>query len=229
MEHEIEEAQKNQRAYPLQLERLDGLLRSLEDKKEEHRRTIEELERERKKKEGELELENEKIKRSQLRLLEAKTNKEYQALLKEIEWTKEINSQREEDIINILEESDELKNSYESLKERAAKEKEEMEEEIGRVKERMVQAEKDIAQWHETKADIIKELDPQLLQRYTILKEKRDGIAIVLAKNEACQGCYVNIPPQMYIEVQKNMEIILCPNCNRILYWENREDARLTT
>lgn len=229
MEHEIEEAQKNQRAYPLQLERLDGLLRSLEDQKEEHRRTIEELERERRKKEGELELENEKIKRSQLRLLEAKTNKEYQALLKEIEWTKEINSQREEDIINILEESDELKNSYESLKERAAKEKEEMEEEIARVKERMVQAEKDIAQWHETKADIIKELDPQLLQRYTILKEKRDGIAIVLAKNEACQGCYVNIPPQMYNEVQKNMEIILCPNCNRILYWENREDARLTT
>ena len=229
MEHEIEEAQKNQRAYPLQLERLDGLLRSLEDEKEEHRRTIEELERERRKKEGELELENEKIKRSQLRLLEAKTNKEYQALLKEIEWTKEINSQREEDIINILEESDELKNSYESLMERAAKEKEEMEEEIAGVKEQMVQAEKDIAQWHETKADIIKELDPQLLQRYTILKQKRDGIAIVLAKNEACQGCYVNIPPQMYIEVQKNMEIILCPNCNRILYWENREDARLTT
>jgi predicted nucleic acid-binding Zn-ribbon protein len=55
------------------------------------------------------------------------------------------------------------------------------------------------------------------------LKEKRNGIAIVLVKNEGCQGCYVNIPPQMYNEVQKNNEIILCPNCHRILYWENKD------
>jgi predicted nucleic acid-binding Zn-ribbon protein len=27
----------------------------------------------------------------------------------------------------------------------------------------------------------------------------------------------------MYNEVQKNMDVILCPNCHRILYWETNE------
>ncbi len=210
-------------AYPQQLERLKGLLKSLEEKKEEEKRRIEELEKDRRKKEGELELESERIKRSQLRLLEVKTNKEYQALLKEIEWAKELNSQREEEIIKILEEIDQLKENYESIMEKAQKETEQIKEQIEKVKMQMAQVEKDIAQWQHNREEIIKELDPQLLKRYNIIKEKRDGIAIVLVKNEACQGCYVNIPPQMYNEVQKNMEIILCPNCNRILYWENEK------
>ncbi|MBW2039909.1 MAG: hypothetical protein JRI46_10045 [Deltaproteobacteria bacterium] len=224
VEQDIDEAQKDKGAYPLELERLKGLLRSLEDRKEEKKRGIEELERERRKKEGELGLESERIKRSQLRLLEAKTNKEYQALLKEIEWAKEINSQQEEEVIKILEEIDQLKDNYESIKEKGEREREEIEGEIEKVKERMIQVEKDIAQGHQTREEIIKDLDPQLLKRYNTIKEKRDGIAIVLVKNEACQGCYVNIPPQMYNEVQKNREIILCPNCNRILYWEGTKN-----
>lgn len=223
VEGEIEKAQEDKIAYPLELERLEYQLTSLEEKKEEEKRRIEELERQRSKKEGELELESERIKRSQVRLLEIKTNKEYQALLKEIDWAKEINSQREEEIIKILEEIDQLKDSYESLKEKAATNKEEIEAEIENIREQMVQVEKDIAQGQETKEEIIKELDPQLLKRYTSLKEKRGGIGIVLVKRGVCLGCYVNIPPQMYNEVQKNREIILCPSCNRILYWQSNE------
>ncbi len=223
VERNIEEAQKDKRAYPLELERLEGLLKSLEDKKEEKKRRIEELERERRTKEGELELEKERIKRSQLRLLEVKTNKEYQALLKEIEWAKELNSQGEEVVIKILEEIDQLNDDYKYVKERAEKERGGIEGDIEKAKEQMVQVEKDIAKWRETNEEIIKELDPRLLKRYNTIKEKRDGIAIVLVKNEVCQGCYVNIPPQIYNEVQKNLEIILCPNCNRILYWETSE------
>ncbi len=220
MERDIKEAQKAKETYPLELERLRGLLKSLEERQEEEKRKIEELEKQRRTKEGELELESERVKRSQLRLLEVKTNKEYQALLKEIEHAKEFNGQREEEIINILDEIDQHKINYESLVERAQREKGEIGEEIEKVKGLMVQVEKDIAQWHKINEDIIKELDPQLLKRYNTIKEKRDGIAIALAKNEACQGCYVNIPPQMFNEVQKNVEIILCPNCQRILYWE---------
>jgi len=224
VERRLDEDQKNKKAYPLELDKLKGVLISLKNRKEEEKRKIDELEKERKKQEIEFDMENEKIKRSQLRLLDVKTNKEYQAFLKEIEWAKEVNSQREEEIIKILDEIDQLKKNYESLNQMAEREREEIEEEIGKVEDHMILVDKDIAQCQKAREEIINELDPQHLKRYTILKEKRDGIAIVLVKNEACQGCYVNIPPQMYNEVQKNMDVILCPNCHRILYWENREN-----
>jgi predicted nucleic acid-binding Zn-ribbon protein len=222
VEQQIEEAQSKKVAYPLELERLQALLKAQEVKQEEEKRRIEELEKERMSMEGELELENERIKRSQLKLLEIKTNKEYQALLKEIEMGKEHNSQREEEIIRMLEEIDQLKTDYASTVERTLAGKKEIDEKTAQVKNQMVKVEHDIAQWDQNREEIIKELDPDLLKRYNMLKDKRNGIAVVLVKNEGCQGCYVNIPPQLYNEVQKNKEIILCPNCNRILYWENK-------
>jgi predicted nucleic acid-binding Zn-ribbon protein len=204
------------------LESLQGLLKAQEEKKEEEKRRIEELEKERVRLEGELEMESERTKRSQLKLLEIKTNKEYQALLKEIEMGKEHSSQREEEIIKMLDEIDRLKTDYASTVERAHKERKEIEEEQEKVKEQMVTVEHNITHWHHNREGIVRELDPELLKRYTVLKERRNGIAVVLVKNEGCQGCYVNIPPQMYNEVQKNKEIIVCPNCHRILYWENK-------
>lgn len=221
LELRIEETQKDKATFPLELEKLEGLLRAQEEQQEKQKQSIEELEKERVTMEGELELENERIKRSQLKLLEIKTNKEYQALLQEIEGGKEHNSQREEEIISMLEEIDRLKADYESTVERVRKERVEIEQETTAIKEQMAKAERDIAHWQQTRGEIVGELDPELLQRYTTLKEKRDGIAVVKVKNEGCQGCYVNIPPQLYNEVQKNQEIILCPNCNRILYWED--------
>ena len=222
VEQQIEEAQNKKIAYPFELERLEALLKAQEEKQEEEKRRIEELEKKRVSMEGELELENERIKRSQLKLLEIKTNKEYQALLKEIEMGKEHNSQREEEIIRMLEEIDQLNTDYTSTVERALTERKEIDEETAQVKDQMVKVEHDIAHWHQNKEEIVKELDPDLLKRYNTLKDKRNGIAVVLVKNEGCQGCYVNIPPQLYNEVQKNKEIILCPNCHRILYWENK-------
>ena len=222
LERQVEEAQKEQESYPLTLDRLQGLLKAQEEKKEEEKRKIEEIERERIKMEGELEMENERTKRSQLKLLEIKTNKEYQALLKEIETGKEHTSQREEEIIRMLEEIDRLKADYASTIERAHKERKEIEEEQAKVREQMVIVEQNIIHWHHNREEIVRELDPELLKRYTTLKERRNGIAVVLVKDEGCQGCYVNIPPQMYNEVQKNKEIIVCPNCHRILYWENK-------
>lgn len=222
LERQVEEAQQEQESCPLTLERLQGLLKAQEEKKEEEKRRIEEIERERIKLEGELEMESERIKRSQLKLLEIKTNKEYQALLKEIETGKEHNSQREEAIIGMLEEIDRLKADYASTIERAHKERKEIEEEQAKVREQMVAVEQNIIHWHHNREEIVRELDPELLKRYTTLKERRNGIAVVLVKDEGCQGCYVNIPPQMYNEVQKNKEIIICPNCHRILYRENK-------
>jgi predicted nucleic acid-binding Zn-ribbon protein len=41
----------------------------------------------------------------------------------------------------------------------------------------------------------------------------------VPAVNSICNGCNVNIPPQMYNELQRCKSVKLCPNCQRIIYW----------
>jgi hypothetical protein len=225
VERQIEESRREMGSYPAALERLQQMRKAQDEKEEEEKKRIEELERERMNKEGELEMERERIKRSQLKLLEIKTNKEYQALLQEIEGGTERNSQREEEIICLLEKIDQSRAAYENTVEQGRQENIDVEEETTKIKNRLVATKEDIVRNQHVREEIVRELDPELLRRYDTLKEKRNGIAVVLVKNEGCQGCFVNIPPQMYNEVQKHKEIIVCPNCNRILYWEETRAA----
>jgi predicted nucleic acid-binding Zn-ribbon protein len=45
---------------------------------------------------------------------------------------------------------------------------------------------------------------------------------VVAVWKEVCDGCHMSIPPQLYNELQKSNELITCPSCSRIIYWENR-------
>ncbi len=53
-----------------------------------------------------------------------------------------------------------------------------------------------------------------------MIKGRRNGIAVVSARSSICSGCNMNLPPQLYNELQRSEELICCPNCNRIIYWD---------
>ena len=95
------------------------------------------LEKERRKKEGHLNLEQEKIKRAEWRMFEVKTNKEYQALLNEIEAIKEATSREEEEILQVLEEIDELRKNLAKREKEMTTNLEKIETESKVVKEKM--------------------------------------------------------------------------------------------
>jgi predicted nucleic acid-binding Zn-ribbon protein len=222
---ELKGIEADKERYPMEMKTLDEKLASERETFEQKKERIELLERERRQKEGDLDLEQERIKRSQSRLYEVKTNKEYQALLAEIETLKEINSQREIEILEIMDEVDELKGEYGRLErellameERIGAEKKQLEESLGKL-------DGALANKKRKRTMITKKMSPELMALYQTLKEKR-RTAVVPARFGACQGCNVRIPPQMFNEVQKNEAIIVCPSCNRVLYWEDKIDYR---
>jgi uncharacterized protein len=65
-----------------------------------------------------------------------------------------------------------------------------------------------------------KNIDVALLQRYEMLFSRRAGVAVSEAKLGTCQGCRMRLPPQLYNELQKHLQVHFCPNCQRILYFE---------
>jgi predicted nucleic acid-binding Zn-ribbon protein len=218
---QLKAIESDKERYPLEMRNLDDKLASEKEMSAGKRERIELLEKERRQKEGDLELEQERIKRAQSKLYDVKTNKEYQALLTETETLREINSQREIEILEIMDEIDELKREYGivekelwEMEERTRAEKKQIEESLGRL-------DGALAGKKRKRTMIMKKLTPELIGLYQTLKEKR-RTAVVPARFGACQGCNVKIPPQMFNEVQRSEAIIVCPSCNRILYWEDR-------
>jgi predicted nucleic acid-binding Zn-ribbon protein len=191
---------------------------------EEGKKKFEELNKLQGEKEDKLKKGVDTLKKTKDRLLEVKTNKEYQAMLKEIETVENKNSEIEDEIISGLDQIDNMRaevrakeKDFETRRSQYEKEKEKIEKEISQLDRDLQDAEK------KTNA-LRKQIRDELLKRYETIKGRRNGVAVALVWKEVCGGCHMNIPPQMYIELQRSSELLTCPNCNRIVYWYNQSE-----
>jgi predicted nucleic acid-binding Zn-ribbon protein len=53
----------------------------------------------------------------------------------------------------------------------------------------------------------------------------RDGIAMAEARNGACAACFMALRPQVMAQVRRADEVIICDNCNRILYYVPKDSV----
>ena len=184
---------------------------------------FETLRQQRREKEREIEEERDKVERAKAKLMSIKTNKEYYAMLKEIEGTRRTNAAREEEFLALLA-------RFEEAEKRLGERKADLDEVSGKYRERLVDIEArmaafdaDIAKLNARKRQASGGLDPSLLRRFEMIFERRDGLAVVAARSCSCTGCHMNIAPQLFNLLQREDRIHTCPNCNRVLYYEAAE------
>jgi predicted nucleic acid-binding Zn-ribbon protein len=220
---ELNSIQRGRDRYPKEMKKLEEKQRIEKERIQKEKEKIELLEKTRRQKEGKLNLEQEKTKRAEGRMFEVKTNKEYQALLSEIDTIKEANSRMEEEILQVLDEIDELKKDLAKREKEVGITLEKIEADRKNIQEKIAYDDKVWTDQMGRREVLSKKIESKMLKLYDTLKEKRQGVGVVSIKSETCQGCFVNVPPQMFIEVQKNNALIRCPNCNRILYWDGEK------
>jgi len=223
---ELKAIKEEKERYPKEIKKLDEKQKIEKERIQKEREKVESLEKTRRQKEGHLNVEQEKIKRAEGRMSEVKTNKEYQALLSEIDAMKGANSRIEEEILQVMDEIDELKKDLSKREKEMGSTLEKIEGERKKLQEKMAQGEEAWNERVERRDDLSKQIESKLVKLYHTLKEKRQGVGVVSVKNETCQGCFVNVPPQLFIEVQKNNALVRCPHCNRILYWEGDRNRK---
>ena len=65
---------------------------------------------------------------------------------------------------------------------------------------------------------IASQVTGDLISRYELIFSRRGGTAVVEVTGGICQGCYMNLPPQLWNEIIRNEKVHLCPSCQRILF-----------
>jgi predicted nucleic acid-binding Zn-ribbon protein len=164
-----------------------------------------------------------KIKRSKTRMNEVKNNKEYQAILKEIaEQQKEI-SEKEDAALEFMETIDHLGKELKELGKEVAKRKQKMEEDRRELQHEADQLKGRLDRIEELQARVRARLEPDVWKRSEVLLRKQAGIAVAAVESGVCQVCHLNIPPQKFIELQRDESIMQCPHCHRFIYWPGHE------
>ena len=156
-------------------------------------------------------------------MLEVKNNKEYQAMLKEIDTAESTRSDVETEIIAILEELDKLsvlvKKDEEILKESRIQ----YEQEKKTIEDDLNAVDTDAAGLEQKRSELQKNVPGDLIARYEKIKKRNRGLGVTSVWKAVCSGCHMNIPPQLYNELQRSDELFSCPNCNRIIYFQDME------
>ncbi len=165
-----------------------------------------------------LEQEEQNIRRSEGHLPAIKTQKEYVAVLKEIDTAKKLNKDLQDRI--------QVKETEIAGTSRDREEKEqELAELTAKISDRLDEIARQLAEWdaeagsqvHE-RDSLFDQLPVTLRKRYQLLFDRRGGLVMVEARNGTCSGCNMHLPPQLFNTLFTVREIQSCPHCNRLLY-----------
>lgn len=205
----------------------DAELEELREKVKQLNEELKEKEITKRKMENEIRADEEVVKRWENRSKEIKSGREYQALMREIALTKKEISDKETELITLIDEIEQKQKVLEGLqaelKDRDNKWGQEKEE----LKRKILENERKSKESREKRESLVKAINPSLLQRYERIGNQRDGIAIVEARDYTCMGCNMNIPPQVYNQVLKRESIVSCPYCQRILFIPQEEKVNV--
>ena len=160
------------------------------------------------------------ISKSTAKLPAIKTNKEYNSVLKEMDDLKSKIAEMDEKTIVCLENIEkEEKNLAEQLIVHKDLEKKIKNEKKSLRRESKSDRE-NFEKFSNETARISEQMDPTLFKQFLSIKKYAHGIAIGQVINATCQACNMNIPPQMYNELQACDSFKRCPFCQRFIYWK---------
>ena len=157
--------------------------------------------------------------KSKQKLLDVKSNKEYQATLKEIDDIGELVRGREDQIIEQMESVDDLNSQIREHKLLVAEAINRLEEEGAQLEKEAKKADSLMMSLEEQKEQLKPKIPSDLLKKYQFLRDKRAGMALAPVNRGTCGVCHMNLPPQTFIDLQRNETMMTCPNCLRIIYW----------
>jgi len=170
--------------------------------------------------EKDLEVVQAKRSKTEGRLYEVKTNKEYSAVLAEIEEIKQEKGRVEEEILVLMESQERLTADIKDAEGRYKTRETQGKQEETALQERLRAVEADLALVRTERAELARQLPAPVLADYDKLLKARGGLALAqVVKPNLCGGCRMTVTPQRLQELRAQSALLPCESCGRYLYW----------
>lgn len=160
-------------------------------------------------------------------LMSSTNAKAYEAAIREADSAKKHISQLETQILELMEANEQAENEIRQHEPEIANLRAEMEDKL-RAFEAQTRAQTDeLAALRQERERLAAALPKHLSSQYNRISTRiRDGIAVAEARNNSCTACFMTLRPQVMSQIRRGDEIIICDNCNRILYYVPAEQAQ---
>ena len=217
--------------YRTRIEELPNIIASLEQELQTIQdmitglqQQVKELEIEHKVRELKLKEEEENIKRAEEKLLVVKTNKEYEAALKEITDHRKKNSALEDHLLSLMEQVDTLRKEIGENQDLLTEKTADNSEQIKTFKSENEDISRKMKDRQDERTTFAERLTRDELRRYELMITRTNGPVVVRVEKGICSGCHMNLPPQLFNELMRDRDLKTCPNCSRMIYFQDEDE-----
>jgi hypothetical protein len=155
---------------------------------------------------------------------QVKNNKEYGALVKEIEDDQRRIDSLEESILQEMLQADDIETEIKGALGLQAKDKSVLEKEKEVLAQKKAEAEAGVQSLEKEKEALLPQIPPEQWALYQRIFRKKGGIALSPIMDDFCALCHMRIRPQMLNELLEKDKLLICENCGRILYRSKKQE-----
>lgn len=205
---------------------MENLTREIEESQRKHDTAVSDLEGA-KLKQASLELEiktqESHLQKFQQQMMSIKTNKEYDALVTEIDAVKGDISSKETELLETIELITVLGKNIVEYREKLEQVKETNTRQLQILQQKIDSIGDTTKAKKEERQRITSTIPRNVISVYERVRKGKGGAAVVVVKKRACGACYKALTPKKVQEIRKADQILTCDNCGRMLFWDDEE------
>ncbi len=198
---------------------IEGKLTKAQEHLAKAKDQLKRLESDRKRLEVDVEEKQQLIQKYALQQFQTKRNEEYRALAHEIETCKAEIAKFEDGQLELMEQAEQVQKEAHAASQLAAQHKAEADRQLKDLTEREANLSQRMNDLTAGRASLAQAVDEDLRVRYERLRRSKVGRVVVGVDHSACGGCHMKLPTQIVVSSQGNQEVMVCPNCGRILFY----------
>ena len=219
LENTVEYTRRTIEAIPSKLEALEGSVAARSEAVTTARKCLADNQAARLAIEKDLAVVQSRLSKFKDQLMAVKTNKEYQAMQKEIAVAEhEVRSLEDQILEQMLDADDRAAAATQAQKDLAAEQAATEQQRVA-LDEDYHMLERHLEQSAEARSRLVKEIASRALGMFEHVAKQRKGVALAEARHGHCAFCNVRLRPQVFNDIRLNDSLIQCESCLRILYY----------
>ena len=180
---------------------------------------IEQSERQQRAFERELVNHQEAIRKTQSKAHEVKTNKEYSAILAEIDAGKQRLETLEDQLLVLMETTDQQRQAYRGHEQQEHVAQQALVEQRHQIQQEHETLRRTIAAEQERRQQTVAGVEAKLYEQYQKVAAQHGGRSVAQLQDGVCSGCHLKVPPQIVSEIREQTQLFTCPHCRLVLLW----------
>ncbi len=219
LDNRVTELTREISALPKHIAEIEKKLESHTRKLEADRAALSANQKDRKKAEGDIQMQQQKVSKLRDQMLQAKTNDQYRAFQHEIEFCEKEIRRAEDQILELMTESEPLDKNVKAAEQALKQEKTHVEAEQQQATARSNEDKKLLEQIRQERAGIVARMNANVYRQYERIRKMRQGVAIAEAVDGRCSACHMAMRLQFFQDLKRGDQVMSCESCSRILFY----------